>query len=238
MQSSSIKLTFTLAPFVLALALAMDVYVPAIPQLTELFEVSDNIMLLTLSLFMFTAGVVQLFIGPLSDQYGRKKISALSVGLFSLGCIFCAMSTGPLTLITGRVIQSVGSCGMLVLGFAIVRDCFEGDKSAKVYSYLNGIISFSPMFAPFIGSMVDIYFGWRMIFISLLVVSTAAILSLMFFLKETLPRDKRIRVSAITTSKLYIKIFKDPVFAIYNLSTCFGLSYLYLFCAMSPYLII
>jgi Bcr/CflA subfamily drug resistance transporter len=231
-------LTLILAPLVLALALAIDVYVPAIPKLTELFAVSDNIMLLTLSLFMLTAGIMQLVIGPLSDTYGRKPITYGAVFAFSIGCVMCAASNSPLELIIGRIIQSIGSCGMLVLGFAIVRDCFEGRKSAKVYSYLNGIISFSPMFAPFIGSHLDVYFGWRMMFISLLTISILAIISLRWFLVETLPPTKRTSTSLHDLYKQYKLIFFHPTFAIYNVVTCFGLSYLYLFCALSPYLII
>ncbi|GGI85683.1 multidrug effflux MFS transporter [Legionella impletisoli] len=237
-SSSPIRLTIILAPFVLALALAMDVYVPAIPLLTKLFNVSDNTMLLTLSLFMLTAGLMQLIIGPLSDSFGRKPMTYLVVYLFSLGCILCAASVGPGTLIFGRIIQAIGSCGMLVLGFTIVRDCFKGDESAKVYSYLNGIISFSPMFAPFIGSYLDIYLGWRAIFLSLLIISVFSFIALKFFLRETLPRKNRMPFSLYDTMRQYQRIFINPTFAIYNLATCFGLAYLYLFCALSPYLII
>ncbi|WP_133129456.1 multidrug effflux MFS transporter [Legionella yabuuchiae] len=235
---SPINLTITLAPFVLALALAMDVYVPAIPLLTELFKVSDNIMLLTLSLFMLTAGLMQLIVGPLSDSIGRKKVAYLAALLFSFGCILCAAANGPGSLILGRIVQAIGSCGMLVLGFTIVRDCFKGDESAKVYSYLNGIISFSPMFAPFIGSYLDIYLGWRSIFLSLLLISLFSFIALKFFLKETLPRVSRVSFSLPNTMRQYQRIFMNPTFAIYNLATCFGLAYLYLFCALSPYLII
>ena len=64
---SSVKLELSLAPFVLALPLAMDIYVPAIPGLTQIFNISDKIMLLTLSIFMLTAGLMQLIIGPLSE---------------------------------------------------------------------------------------------------------------------------------------------------------------------------
>ncbi|WP_133126802.1 multidrug effflux MFS transporter [Legionella nagasakiensis] len=231
-------LTLSLAPFVLALALAMDVYVPAIPKLTQLFQVSDGIMLLTLNVFMFTAGIMQLVVGPLSDRFGRKKIAYLVTLLFALGCVLCAASSGPKCLIVGRIIQAVGSCGMMVLGLAIVRDCFQGNKSATIYSYLNGIISFSPMFAPFIGSHLDIYFGWQMTFLSLLSIVFFSLVSLHFFLPETLPKENRIDFSLGKTLKEYKEIFLNPVFAIYNLATCFGLSYLYLFCALSPYLII
>ena len=235
---SSIKLELSLAPFVLALALAMDIYVPAIPGLTQLFAVSDKIMLLTLSIFMLTAGSMQLIIGPLSDSFGRKKIAYIVTILFSSGCILCAAAIGYKFLIFARIIQAIGSCGMMVLGFTIVRDCFEGEKSAKVYSFLNGIIAFSPMFAPFIGSYIDIYFGWQLTFLSLLTVALCALISLKYFLAETLPINARTPFSVREIIPLYKVIFLNRTFAIYNLASCFGLSYLYLFCALSPYLII
>lgn len=235
---STLRLTLSLAPFVVALALAMDVYVPAIPNLTELFKVSDNIMLLTLSIFMFTAGLMQLVIGPLSDSFGRKRVAYAVTGLFSFGCILCASSKNSAFLIFSRIIQAIGCCGMMVIGFSIVRDCFKGDKSAAVYSYLNGIVAFSPMFAPFIGSYLDVYFGWQMTFLSLLLVAVLAFVSLFFFLPETLPHRARVKFSWQESMHQYKKIIINPVFTIYNLATCFGLSYFYLFCALSPYLII
>lgn len=232
------KLTLALAPLVLALPLAMDIYVPAIPGLTHLFAVSDSTMLLTLSIFMLTAGIMQLVVGPLSDSFGRKKIALLVTLIFAAGCILCASASNALFLIFARMIQAIGSCGMLVLGFSIVRDCFSGDKSAKVYSYLNGIISFSPMFAPFIGGYLDIYFGWQATFLSLLGIALYAFISLKLFLPETLPAASKIPFSWHAVIRQYRAIFSNPVFAVYNLATCFGLSYLYLFCALSPYLII
>ena len=235
---SSVKLELSLAPFVLALPLAMDIYVPAIPGLTQIFNISDKIMLLTLSIFMLTAGLMQLIIGPLSDSFGRKKIAYIVTLLFSLGCALCSISTGYKFLIFGRIIQAIGSCGMMVIGLTMVRDCFEGDKSAKVYSFLNGIIAFSPMFAPFIGSYIDIYFGWQITFLSLLTITLCAFISLKFFLPETLPATKRTTFAFREILPRYKTISSNRIFAIYNLASCFGLSYLYLFCALSPYLII
>lgn len=232
------KITFYLAPLVLALSVAMDVYVPAIPKLTHFFSVSDNKMLLTLNIFMLTAGFMQLVIGPLSDNFGRKKIAYIMNILFALGCILCALANTIWFLIFGRIIQSIGSAGLMVIGFTIVRDCFVGNKSAAVYSYLNGVISFSPMFATFLGSYIDIYFGWRMTFLVLLIIALVAWFSLYFFLPETLPYNKRVNFNPRYSLRQYKIIFVHPVFALYNLATCFGLAYLYLFCALSPYLII
>ncbi len=221
-----------------ALALAMDVYVPAIPHMTHCYQVSDNVMLLTLNLFMLTAGLMQLIIGPLSDTYGRKKLLYVVTCIFAVGSLLCALSPSPYFLIGFRIIQSIGCCGLLVLGFSIVRDCYEGIQSAKIYSYLNGLSSFSPMFAPFIGSYLDIYFGWRSTFLSLLIIAAANFITLYFFLPETLPKEHRQPLSLKDTWQTYQLIFHDKTFLTYTAVTCFGLSYLYLFCALSPYLII
>ncbi len=235
---SPFRLTIMLIPMVIALALAMDVYVPAIPNMTKFFHVSDNVMLLTLNLFMLTAGIMQLVIGPLSDTYGRKILLYIMTGIFAAGSFLCAISPSPYLLIIFRIIQSIGSCGLLVLGFTIVRDCYSGTESAKIYSYLNGLISFSPMFAPFIGSYLDIYFGWRATFLSLLIIAGLNLISIYFYLPETLPKEKRQKFDVKVTYKNYLEIGHNKTFMVYTLVTCFGLSYLYLFCALSPYLII
>ena len=195
-------------------------------------------MLLTLNLFMLTAGIMQLLIGPLSDAYGRKLLLYIMTGFFAAGSFLCALSPNPYLLILFRIIQSIGCCGLLVLGFAIVRDCYSGTKSARIYSYLNGLISFSPMFAPFIGSYLDIYFGWRATFLSLLIIAVFNLISIFFYLPETLPIQKRQKFNFKNTYKNYLEISNNKEFMVYTTITCFGLSYLYLFCALSPYLII
>jgi DHA1 family bicyclomycin/chloramphenicol resistance-like MFS transporter len=237
MNYSIRKTVWTLAPMVMALALAMDVYVPAVPRLAKLFDVSAGEMQLTLNLFMFTSGIVQLIIGPLSDQFGRRAISFFSILIFAVGSVCCAISHNAPQLITFRVIQAIGSVGMLVTGFAIVRDRYHGDASAKTYSYLNGIIAFSPMFAPFIGSYLDVDWGWQTTFLSLLLIALWALLSIYFAVPEPLAEDKRIPVTMRLFSE-YKDILFNRTFSLYTLSTAVGLSYLFIFCSISPYIII
>lgn len=231
------KLIIALTPMVLALPLAMDIYVPAIPHLTRDFNASDAQMLMTLNLFMLSAGFMQLVIGPVSDHFGRRKISVLMILSFVLGSVCCGLATNVNELIVYRIIQAMGSCGMMVLGFAIVRDHFAGDKSAKAYSFLNGMISFSPIFATFIGSYLDLYLGWSSTFWALLLVAIPAIFTVGFWLDESLPPAKRTALSKGVFSQ-YLHVIRNQDFAIYTLASAFGHCYLYLFCALSPYLII
>ena len=226
-----------LAPLMMALPFAMDIYVPAVPRISALFHISDAVMQLTLNLFMLVSGIMQLVIGPLSDAYGRRSVTLLSIVIFSIGCLTCAASTSITQLILGRFIEAVGACGMMVLGFAIARDLYADTKLAKVYSILNGLIAFSPMFAPFIGSFLDIHFGWPMTFESLLVFSILAVLLYFPLLPETcLPAQRQPITRRIFIN--YSKIFLTPIFFFYSLAASIGLSYLFIFCATSPVILI
>ena len=233
---SIIKVLLALGPMALALPLAMDIYVPAIPSLTQLFHTTPGIMQLTLNLFMLFSGIMQLFIGPIADHFGRRSISFVLIAIFACGCILSAASHSMSGLIIGRLIQAIGSCGMLVLSFTIARDLFDGTQLAQSYSFLNGIISFSPMFAPFIGSLLDIKYGWQATFEALIVVAAIAFINYFFLLKETWPKKNRIPLQP-DILKQYIKIATEPRFALYALSAGIGLIYLFLFCAISPILI-
>lgn len=237
MRYSIPKLVFLLSPLVVSLAFAMDIYVPALPHIATLFSVSASAMQLTLTVFMLTAGLMQLIVGPLSDHFGRKPLAIVMTLIFACGTLLCSYAHSITSLIAFRMIQAIGACGMLVVAFAIVRDVFSGVKSAETYSFLNGIIAFSPMFAPFIGSYLDVHYGWPSTFLALLAIAFAAIATTYFGLSETLPKTRRIRLQG-NIFKKYCDIGVHPVFVIYTFATCIGLSYLYLFCSISPYIII
>lgn len=237
MKPSISGLVLILLPLVLSLPFAMDIYVPAVPHLASLLHVTANEMQLTLTLFMFSAGFLQLIIGPVSDHYGRKLICFICIIIFTVGTLLCSSASSLTQLILYRVIQAAGSCGMLVLAFAIVRDIFSGTDSAKCYSYLNGMIAFSPMFAPFIGSYLDVKFGWPDTFRVLIVFSILSAISIGCFLKESLTEENKIKLG-YHIFQTYKDITKNSVFSIYTFFSGVGLSYLYLFCSISSYIII
>ena len=234
---SSTQLVWMLAPMVISLAAAMDIYIPAVPNIADLFQVTAGEMQLTLTLFMLTAGGMQLIIGPLSDLYGRKRMSVMSISIFAIGTLLCASAQNIEQLILYRMIQAMGACGMLVIGFAIVRDVFHGRSSAKVYSHLNALIAFSPMFAPFLGSYLDIHYGWPATFIALLAIPIIAVFVISLVLPETLAVANR-QVFKLTIFNEYKTILWNKLFLIYAVASAIGLTYFYLFCSISPYVII
>jgi DHA1 family bicyclomycin/chloramphenicol resistance-like MFS transporter len=230
------KLIWLLAPMVMSMPFAIDTNIPAFPSIAAKFGINAGVMQLTLTLFMLTAGFVQLVIGPLSDSYGRRRISYYSLFVFTVGIILCASANSISQLIMFRIIEAAGSCGLFVLSFALVRDFFSGKDSAECYTYLNGVVAFSPIFAPFIGSMIDIHFGWRFTFLFLLLLVLFSLISLSNFPSNSYITQEKQKGKSLF--KEYIQISTDKNFMKYTLISAISFLYSYLFCSMSPYIII
>lgn len=231
------QIILVLTPFVFSFALGLDIYIPIIPQMTEIFSTSPALVQLTLSLFLLVTGVGQLFVGPLSDQFGRKTILFWSAFFYGIGALGCALSTEIIELIIARVVTSFGACGMLVTSFAIVRDLYSGEKSAKMFSFLNGAIGISPTFAPMIGGHLAASFGWQSVFFFLMLIACLALFVIKYYVKETHLIEKREKMGWSLLTH-YRTIYSNRQFLIY--SSLAGLAEAVFFCffSISPFIII
>jgi DHA1 family bicyclomycin/chloramphenicol resistance-like MFS transporter len=225
-----------LTPLVLLLSLAMDIYVPAIPELINTFKTDPPHIQSTLSLFLLIFSFTQLLVGPLSDQYGRRRPAIISALIFILGSLLAVFISNISELLACRVIQSVGACGCYVIAFAIVRDQFDGDKSAELFSYINAIIAISPIFGPVLGSVLDIHFGWQAEFVALGIMGIWAFISLIIQ-KETLSPKDRVPVAANIFNR-YLRILLTKSYLAYVFSAGVAMAYLFTFFSMSPYIIL
>ena len=230
-------LILILTPFVFSFAFGLDIYVPIIPQMTQIFKTTPALVQLTLSLFLLGTGIGQLFVGPLSDQFGRKKVFYASSLLFTIGSLACAFSPTIIWLIIARILASLGACGMLVTAFALVRDLYGGEESGQIYSYLNGAIGISPTFAPILGGYLNLYFGWQSVFYFLALLGCCSFLMTGLQIKETHEKQHRVKMDR----KLFYRfgsIFQNRQFLIYSCIAGFGEAVFFCFFSISPFIII
>ncbi|MBN9377502.1 MAG: Bcr/CflA family drug resistance efflux transporter [Chlamydiales bacterium 38-26] len=230
-------LVLILSPFVFSFAFGLDIYIPIVPQMTQIFDTSPAMIQLTLSLFLLMTGAGQLFIGPLSDRWGRKAIFYGAAICYTVGSLICAFSTEIIELIIARLICSLGACGMLVNSFAIVRDLYSDEQSARVYSYLNGAIGISPTLAPIIGGYLAVALGWQSIFYFLACIGGLAYLITKYCIDETLPKNKRIKNHSHIFSR-YKKIFCERQFIVHALMAGLAEGVFFCFFSISPFIII
>ena len=233
---SHIQTVFVLMPMVMSFACGLDIYIPILPEMTHIFHTSSSMIQLTMSLFLLAVAIGQLFIGPLSDQFGRKKILYISAILFSLGSIGCIYSETIGWLILARIISGIGACGLLVVSFAIVRDLFSKEESAKMYSFLNGATGISPTFAPILGGILMNIWGWKSIFLFLGLFGVYSGGITYFFIKETLESQNRVKLNRDIFLRYY-QICKNKQFITFSLISGCAQTVFFGFFSTSPYII-
>ena len=91
-------------------ALAVDMSLPSLPTITSRFQASPESVQLTLSLFLVGYAGAQLFCGPLSDRFGRRRVLIGGLAIYTLAGYACAASSGIESLVTARLIQGCGAC--------------------------------------------------------------------------------------------------------------------------------
>ncbi|HDN9019333.1 TPA: multidrug effflux MFS transporter [Aeromonas salmonicida] len=153
-------LILLLVLLVLFSPLAIDIYLPAIPQMAEQLGAEVTLMQGTITWFLFSMGLGQLLVGPLADRYGRKPIALGGVLLYGLSALAAGFAASLGELMLARVLQGFGACATSVAAFSVVRDSYGPKKSGQMISYLNGAICFIPALAPLLGGWLTAKAGW------------------------------------------------------------------------------
>ena len=173
-------------------ALAMNIYLPSLPQMAIEFSTTPAAMGLSVGVYLGTSALIQLFAGPISDRIGRRKIVQISLIIFVIASISCAYAQSFETFLMYRAIQSVAATCMIV-SRAIVRDTTDTASSGSRIAYVTMGMAVVPMFSPALGGFIDTNFGWEGTFFVLAGLGVIMLMLSYFDQGETAPvSDKSI----------------------------------------------
>jgi Bcr/CflA subfamily drug resistance transporter len=227
-----------LAPLSAIPAMSMDMYVPAIPKMMTLLNEKQASVQVTLSLFVFGISIGQLFIGPISDRYGRRPTILYGLLAFIFSSFLCAISTHIYALIVFRFLQALGACACFLTSRAVIRDTFEEEDQAASFSYLSAATGLAPLLAPILGGFL-LYWtnNWRSTFFFLVLYGLVLYYIVFFTLKESLHPNQKQAIDR-KFIKRYFQLFKDHYFLVYSFCASIAMSGLFLFFSVSPIIII
>jgi len=227
-------LLFLICSFASAGQLAIDIYVPALPTMAHFFQTSPQAIQSSVTGYLIAYAFGQLVFGPLADAYGRKRILALGLALFTLGCLLSLMANNLETFVLARCLQGFGIAATNLLAKAIITDSFSGQALVHAFTYMATAWGLAPIVAPVIGAHLQTLFGWRSCLTFLLLYS-CVMWAVLWRYRETLQRP--VALNPTTLLKNARMVLASPIFQSCFLAQGLCYSILLVFNIVGPFMV-
>lgn len=217
--------------------LAIDMYLPGFPALATELNAAPFAVQLTLTAFMVGLAGGQLVIGPLSDQFGRRRLLLAGSAVCALATALCAMAPSVEALIAGRLLQGISGAAGVVLARAVLADRASGAQAARLFSLMMAIQGLVPILAPLAGGAIVPTLGWRGVFWILTGLTVLLGLLALLFVQESLPKEQRRTGGVAEFVSLTRAALINRNYIGYCLAVGFSLGALFCYIAASPFIL-
>lgn len=218
--------------------LSIDMYLPGLPAIARDLGAEPALVQLTLSLFFIGLAFGQALYGPLSDRYGRRRPLLIGCAIYVAASVACALAPSAPALIAARLVQAIGGSAGMVIARSVVRDYFDANESARVFSLLMLVMGLAPITAPLIGGQLLAFVSWRAIFWVLVGFGLLCLLAVVLFLPESLPAERRSGAGIGAALRIYGRLLADRQFLGYALAGGLTSAAMFAYIAGSPFVVI
>lgn len=220
-----------------AIYLTNDAYLPALPTIVSDLVTNQHLAQLTLTTWFFGSVSIQLFLGPISDRYGRRPVLLIGGVFFLIATIVCALTTDIGVLLFFRFLQGAAIPSMIVAGYATIHELFDHKRAIYTLAWMISITVLAPAFGPMFGAAVLYFVGWRWIFGILALWGGIALTFLFFQMPET-QQKKEHALKLKQIMRQYKNIFLNLNYMRSALCYCFLFGALIAWIAAGPFLVI
>ncbi|RDU98420.1 multidrug effflux MFS transporter [Trinickia dinghuensis] len=227
-------LLFLICLFSSAGQLAIDIYVPALPAMAHYFGTSPQAIQSSVSGYLAAYALGQLIFGPIADAYGRKRVLAFGLIVYTIGCLLSLSAPNLETFILARCLQGFGIAATNLLAKAIITDSFSGQTLMHAFTYMAIAWGLAPIVAPVIGAHLQTWFNWHACLVFLLVYSLLMWGTLWRY-HETLPAPVHLELRTLV--KNTGMVLSSPVFQSCFLAQGICYSILLVFNIVGPFMV-
>lgn len=212
-----------------------DLYLPALPNLAEYFRATPSASQLSLTMSMLGLSVGQLFIGPLSDKYGRKRLLVICLILFVISTMACIVAPDIAVFNACRLVQGLAASGGIVIARSVSADSYRGPVLTKFLAMVSAVNGVAPIAAPVLGGFLLNFMSWKGTFAVLLLYGFVLLFMAGKF-QESLPKRRRSNKSILANFSLYVKVFRNGEFVRFFAVCTASMIVLFGYIAASPFI--
>lgn len=179
--------------------------------MAEALQGTDLEIQQSLTFYLLPYAAMTLWHGAISDAIGRITTIKWGLSIFVLASIGCAFAPNVETLWFFRALQGASGGAGNTVARAMVRDLFEGAQAQRVMATVQMLFGIAPAVAPIVGGFL-LGIHWQSIFIFLAIYAALSLWAAVKFLPETMPPEKRQKLSAHNVIKSYRTLYQDAEF--------------------------
>ncbi len=218
--------------------LSIGLYTPSLPSLAQALSASAGEIKLTMTVFLASFAVAQLFWGAFSDRFGRRPILFAGVAVYLAGTIICLTAGSIDILIAGRFIQGIGACVGITISRAVVRDRYDRAQGARTLAFIGMAMAAGPAVAPVLGGQLQVLFGWRSAFAALLLIGAGIGLATYLRLDESIRQRDPAATDPVRLMTNYGVLLRSRIYIAYSGLTATFFGGLMAFATGAPFVMI
>src|SRR6266568_1244836 len=136
----------------------------ALPVLQENLNATSADVQWVVEAYLLLLASLVLLGGTLGDHFGRRRIFATGIAIFSLASVWCGLSPTIGSLILARAVQGVGAALLVPGSLAIISASFSPDRRGRAIGTWSGFTSITSAIGPIVGGALVQYASWRWVF--------------------------------------------------------------------------
>lgn len=211
-----------------------DMIMPGMLTVVNEFQAPLSYVSLSLSLYILGNCCLQLFLGPLSERFGKRKLILAGSAFFLFMTLIVTLSQNIESFMLARFLQGSG-LGFIAMGYALIHELFDDKTAVKTFALMGNISILAPLLGPLLGVFILMHFDWRYIFVITGVLAIIAFIGLFKFTPITTQKQHRLNLSF--NLKMYGKILRTRQFIWGAISSGIAVLPIIVWIGLSPTLI-